>query len=39
MKIVLTKEEQAKREAIAKKVRADVNQGAPHRRYAVETLA
>ena len=35
MKIVLTKEEQEKREAIARKIRAGVNQGTPHRRYAV----
>ncbi len=35
MKIVLTKEEQAKREAITKKIRAGVNQSAPHRRYSL----
>ena len=35
MKIVLTKEEQEKREAIARKIRADVNQVKPYRRYAV----
>ncbi len=35
MKIVLTKEEQEKREAIARKIRTDVNQVKPYRRYAV----